>query len=96
MLRYQKLRDLSPQDWRGLGTLQRQQLRRYVAGAFRGFYAEVDGERIYLGRLVNEHGNDAYMIVNLDMHRVSRGSTARDVYRHVASKIRRSRRRHAV
>ena len=87
MPRYQKLRNLPVDGWKGLGSNQRQRLKRYVAGAFRGFYAEVDGETVYLGRLVEGRGDNAYMVVNQSSHTVARGSAPRDAYNFVASKI---------
>ena len=92
MLRYTKLRELSPEEWKGLSLAHRQELKRYVAGKFRGFYAEVSGETIYLGCLVEGRANDddTYVVVNRSRPSMSRGSAARNVYRHVAYKIKKA------
>jgi len=90
MLRYRKLRDLPVGEWKGLGSGQRRWLRSYVAGTFRGFYAEVDGETVYLGRLVEGRGDDIYMVINKSRHSVARGSAPKDAYNFVASKIRKA------
>jgi len=74
---------------------RRQELRSHVAGAFRGFYAEVDSETVYLGRLVKGRGDDAYMVVNQSSHTAARGSAPKDAYNFVASKMRKAKERRA-
>ncbi len=86
-----RLTGISPEKWRGLGAGEREEIKRRLQARpvtrLKGFYAEIDGEKIYVGEIAD--CGYPYFILNIRPGVVvkKRRTTDERIYEAIRSRI---------